>query len=471
MKHILIIDDEPSICLLLSKILQKAGFTTDTTLSGNTALKMIKERHYGLVFCDYRLKDKEKDGDTVLQYIQDNSPATTVAIMTGYPDVRIAIRMIKDGAYDYVEKPFTADRIITLANTAFSDNAPPREREVLSYSAGPNDGPLISEAYDRHIYGTSEAAKGLYGQIALVAPTNYSVVICGETGTGKEGVARMIHLGSKRSKQPFVALNCGCLSDELAASELFGHEKGAFTGASEATPGAFRQANGGTLFLDEISNLNYQVQTALLRVVQERMVRPVGSLRTIPVDIRIIAASNEDLGEAVISGKFRQDLFYRLNEFNILVPSLRERHQDLPLFINAFLEDAAMQSGKRRGRLSDEAMACLLNYSWPGNIRELKNAIRRACLFAENAEEIPISCFPPEITGTDAVHVKSQASISCLAAGKESNNLKSIVQVAEYEKIIAVMKTARYNKTKAARLLNIDRKTLYNKLHLLNIEL
>jgi two-component system response regulator HydG len=472
MKRILIIDDEPSICLLLSNILRKAGFVTDTTLSGNTALKMIKEKQYGLVFCDYRLKDKEKDGDTLLQGIQDISPGTTVAIMTGYPDVRIAIRMIKEGAYDYLEKPFTADRILALAHTTLGAPEQPVEEEMLSNTAGPIAAPVISKAQDKlYIYGTSDASKELYVQIALVAPTDYSVVICGETGTGKEAVARLIHLDSKRSKQPFVALDCGCLSDELAASELFGHEKGAFTGASDATRGAFRQADGGTLFLDEISNLDYQVQTALLRVVQERVVRPVGSLQEIPVDIRIIAASNEDLGKAVASGKFRQDLFYRLNEFNISVPPLRERQQDLPLFINAFLEDARRKSGGRPGRFSDEAMACLLNYLWPGNIRELNNVIRRAELFAEGAEKIAITCLPPEITGTDPAPTKKQVSISPAIPAGETNNLKSIVQLAEYQKIISIMKTVRYNKTEAARLLNIDRKTLYNKLHLLNIEL
>lgn len=468
MKRILIIDDEPCICLLLSNILRKAGFTADTTLSGNTALKMIKDQQYDIVFCDYRLKDKEKDGDTLLQHIRDTSPSTAVVIMTGYPDVRIAIRLIKEGAYDYLEKPFTAERILAIANSALND---PARQEIPPVTDNPSGAPVISMAHDKHyVYGESDISKELYDQISLIAATNYSVVICGETGTGKEAVARLIHMHSGRSKQPFVALDCGCLSDELAASELFGHEKGAFTGAIETVSGAFRQAGGGTLFLDEITNLNYQVQTALLRVVQERVVRPVGSLKTIPVDIRIIAASNEGLGEAVGSGKFRQDLFYRLNEFSISVPSLRERRQDLPLFINSFLEEIGREAGRQAGRFTEEAIDCLLNYSWPGNIRELRNVIRRADLFSEGAQAIAVTCLPPEIVETAPLSANEPGIISP-AAVAEDNNLKSIVKLAEYHKIISIMKSVRYNKTKAAILLNIDRKTLYNKLHLLNIGL
>jgi two-component system response regulator HydG len=469
MKRILIIDDEPCICLLLSNILGKAGFMTETTLSGTTAIKMIKEKQYSLIFCDYRLKDKEKDGDTLLQYIRENAPGTAVVIMTGYPDVRIAIRLIKEGAFDYLSKPFTAEQILALAHKA------PESREqlampgVLLARPKPMASSIISDAHNEHyVYGESDISKELYEQVALIAPTDYSVVISGETGTGKEAVARLIHLSSKRSKQPFIALDCGCLSDELAASELFGHVKGAFTGAIDEIAGAFRQADGGTLFLDEIGNLNYQVQTALLRVVQERLVRPVGSLQEIPVNIRIIAASNEDLGEAVSSGKFRQDLFYRLNEFCISVPSLRKRPQDLQLFINAFLNDLAKDSGEEAGIFSNEAMALLQRYNWPGNIRELRNVIRRAFLFSEGAAEIPASCLSPEITGMEAPVIRELQSVTTVDT---DHSLRSVSKQAEYNKIISIMKTVRYNKTKAARLLNIDRKTLYNKLHFFNIGL
>lgn len=475
MKRILIIDDEPCICLLLGNILRKAGFMADTTLSGNTALKMIKDQQYDLVFCDYRLRDKEKDGDTLLQYIRDVSPVTAVVIMTGYPDVRIAIRLIKEGAYDYLEKPFTADKILAVTHGALARQNPQSGAETAAAPVRLSTlaTPATFKAHPQHyVYGKSDISKELYAQIELIAPTGYSVVIRGETGTGKEAVARLIHLRSERHKRPFIALDCGCLSDELAASELFGHEKGAFTGAVETVSGAFRQAQGGTLFLDEITNLSYQVQTALLRVVQERVVRPVGSLLTIPVDIRIIAASNEDMAEAVASGKFRQDLYYRLNEFCISVPPLRERREDLPLFIEAFLGEIGKTSGKPPGRFSDEAMNSLLQYSWPGNIRELRNVIRRADLFSEGAREIPASCLPPEITEGAPLSSMEQAMIyPAMASQEDNNNLKSIARFAEYQKILSIMKTVRYNKTKAARLLNIDRKTLYNKLHSLNIGL
>lgn len=471
MKRILIIDDEPCICLLLNNILRKAGFQADTTLSGNTGLKMIKDQQYDLVFCDYRLKDKEKDGNTLLQYIRETSPLTAIVIMTGYPDVRIAVRAIKDGAFDYLEKPFTADKILEVTRGALNSRGQ-ISTEIPSPPKWSPAAPATFKAHAQHyVYGDSDISKELYEQISLIASTDYSVVISGETGTGKEAVARLIHLSSDRKKQPFVALDCGCLSDELAASELFGHEKGAFTGAVETVCGAFRQAQGGTLFLDEITNLDYHVQTALLRVVQERVVRPVGSLLSIPVDIRIIAASNESLAEAVSSGKFRQDLFYRLNEFCISVPPLRERQQDLPLFITAFLREIEKEAGKPSGRFSDEAMACMLHYSWPGNIRELRNVIRRADLFSEGARKIAATCLPPEIAGVSSLSVAEVAITSTPEVAEENNNLKSIARHAEYQKIIATMKTVKYNKTKAARLLNIDRKTLYNKLHSLNIGL
>lgn len=472
MKHILIIDDEPCICLLLCDILRKAGFTAESTLSGITALKMIKQQQYDLVFCDYRLRDKEKDGTTLLNEIRENAPTTAVVIMTGYPDLRIAIRLIKEGAYDYLEKPFTAEKILALVNNLRGITGRPIKREITAGMPGPVAASLVPKMdTNQYVYGESGAARELYEQIALVAPTNYSVVVSGETGTGKEAVARLIHERSKRSKQPFVALDCGCLSDELAASELFGHDKGAFTGAVDSIRGAFREADGGTLFLDEIGNLSYHVQTALLRVVQERVVKPVGSLQEIPVNIRIIAASNEDLGDAVASGRFRQDLYYRLNEFRVSVPSLRDRPEDLPLFIEAFLKDIARGSGITPGKLTDEAMTCLRQYAWPGNIRELKNVIRRAVLFSEGTGDIPVACLPPEINLREVPHRTASIAIPSASVREENQDLRAISQQAEYKKIIAIMEQVKYNKTEAARLLNIDRKTLYNKLHLFNIAL
>lgn len=473
MKNILIIDDEPGICSLLSTILGKQGFMVDTTLSGHTALKMIKEKSYDIVFCDFRLKDKEQDGSTLLQVIHSVNPETAVIIMTGYPDVRIAIRLIKEGAYDYLPKPFTATQITEVANRASTGQPLPVTTFITPAPArinvaAPKKGPGL-QLSDHYVYGESESARELLRQIKLVAPTNYSIVIFGETGTGKESVARLIHMNSARAQKPFVALDCGCLTDELAASELFGHEKGAFTGAINAAQGALREANGGTLFLDEIGNLSYNVQVALLRVVQERAIRPVGSTQEIPVDIRIIVASNEDPAKGVERGNFRQDLFYRLNEFNISVPPLRERLQDLPLLIDSFVEEIQMQLQKKCGAFSDDVIEYFHTYAWPGNIRELKNVIRRLCLLSVGLQEIPLSFLPQEMMPASPEPLLQEDGT---AAGQEDqHHLKTISRQAEYDKILSVMKKALYNKTKAARLMNIDRKTLYNKLHLYNIKL
>lgn len=469
MKKILIIDDEINICTLLSKILMGNNFMVDTTLSGNTALKMMKEKSYDLVFCDYRLKEKEKDGAILLQEIHQISPSTSVVIMTGYPDVRVAVRMIKEGAYEYLPKPFTPDQILKLAEKVLTDKKEAVQTALPAAEKPEGENILTVNQNNSYIYGESDVSRQLYAHITLVSPTDYSIVISGETGVGKEAVARLIHLHSKRHNYPFIALDCGCLSEELAASELFGHEKGAFTGAINTVKGAFEQAKGGTLFLDEVTNLNYNVQVALLRTIQERVVRPLGSLREIPVDIRLIVASNEDLQNAVAQGRFRLDLFYRLNEFSITVPALRDRLQDLPLLIAAFLQDIEAELDKKCGQFSDKAMECLCKYPWPGNIRELKNAIRRACLLTTGGQEITDACLPPEITAKDALPDETGPLLLEIPGNKD--HLRSVSMQAEYQKIMAVMEAVRYNKTKAALMLNVDRKTLYNKLHLFNITL
>lgn len=466
MRSILIIDDEIHTCTLLRKILMKEGFDVDVTMSGNTALKMVKEKHYQVVFCDYRLKDKEKDGATLSREIHLLSPLTAIIIMTGYPDVRIAIQFIKNGAYDYITKPLYAEQVVLLANKAFLYIANAHGNETTTDTpsvTSVNAQGKLSES--GHVYGTSSTSKELDQQISLIAPTNYSVIIFGETGTGKESVARLIHSRSKRRDKPFVALDCGSLTNELAASELFGHEKGSFTGAISSKTGAFQEANGGTLFLDEVANLSYSIQVALLRVLQERMIRPVGSNVEIAVDIRIIVASNENLSQAIIQDKFREDLFYRLNEFTLTVPPLRNRLEDLPLFIETFVKETENDLQRKAGPLSAEMLEYFRTYSWPGNIRELKNVIRRACLLTPANSTIDIQVLPQEMMDVHKpVHKK------VIIIGKPDNNLKSIAQQAEHEKIMKVLREVKFNKTKAARLMNIDRKTLYNKLQLLEIK-
>lgn len=494
MKNILIIDDEINICTLLSKFLSKHGFKVDTTMSGATALKMMKEKTYDLALCDYRLKDT--DGAQLLQDIRVLSPQTIVIIITGYTDVRVAVEMVKNGAYDYISKPLYPDEILNLIHKAFvhqesvkeqygnslpplpgysapaANNNVPATPAASSAAASqykePEQESLDNRRDEKYVYGDSGSAKELYRQINLVAPTDYSVIIFGETGTGKESVAQLIHQHSKRRGQPFVALDCGSLSKELAASELFGHEKGSFTGAINTKIGAFEQAQGGTLFLDEIANLSYDIQVALLRVVQEKQIRRVGSMKEIPIDVRIIVASNEKLSESVQKGRFREDLFHRFNEFTIYIPPLRERYEDIQLFVNAFVRQVEKELQKQTGKISPEVWECFRKYNWPGNIRELKNVIRRACLLTPQGEEITMSTLPLEMKESFTQHFVEDQVEELVAMAKE-NDLKTVALQAEYNKIINVLKEVKYNKTKAAQLLNIDRKTLYNKLRLLNI--
>ncbi|UPK70638.1 sigma-54-dependent transcriptional regulator [Chitinophaga filiformis] len=487
MRNILIIDDEINICTLLSKFLGKHGFKVDTTMSGATALKMMKEKTFDLVLCDYRLKDT--DGAQLLQDILQINPRTIVIIITGYTDVRVAVDMVKNGAYDYLSKPLYPDEILNLVHKAFAHMDAEREREesmpirtVNGASTGNGsvqdsrdsdpDGEMLDKNH-KYVYGESNGAKELFRQIKLVAPTDYSVIIFGETGTGKESVAHLIHHHSKRQNQPFVALDCGSLSKELAASELFGHEKGSFTGAINTKIGAFEQAHGGTLFLDEVANLSYDIQVALLRVIQEKVIRRVGSLKEIPIDVRIIVASNEKLSESVAKGRFREDLFHRFNEFTIYIPPLRERVEDLPLFVDAFMRQVERELQKNCGKITNEVWECFSRYNWPGNIRELKNVIRRACLLTPEHEDITLSTLPLEMKESFAqqpYEEDHQVNMSGeLISITNENDLKTVALQAEYNKIINVLKEVKYNKTKAAQLLNIDRKTLYNKLRLLNI--
>ncbi|RAJ01617.1 two-component system response regulator HydG [Chitinophaga skermanii] len=481
MKSILIVDDEINICTLLSKFLTKNGFKVDSTMQGNTALKMLAEKHYDLVICDYRLKDT--DGAQLLTSIREIRPQTVVIIITGYSDVRTAVDMVKNGAFDYISKPLYPDEILALVNKALSSPTPvvmatqeahaDTTQETRAHSHSNEVHQQYQEENEHYVFGESEAAKEHYRQITLVAPTDYTVVIYGETGTGKESAAHLIHAHSKRKHEPFIALDCGSLSKELAASELFGHEKGAFTGAIGTKIGAFEQAHGGTLFLDEIANLSYDIQVALLRVIQEKQIRRVGSMKEIAVDVRLIVASNEKLQESVQKGKFREDLFHRFNEFTIYIPPLRERTEDLPLMVASFLKQTAKELNKPIPKLSSQVLDCILQYDWPGNIRELKNVIRRACLLTPEGLEIGMSVLPLEMKETplESFAAPSQTALmeEALDIDMQPNDLKAVALKAEYVKIMNVLKAVKYNKTKAAQMLNIDRKTLYNKLRLLNI--
>lgn len=463
MHNILVIDDDMDICHLLDRFLTKNGFSVQTVYSRENAFSLIEKNSYDVVLSDFRLGNT--DGREILNKVKEKDPSTQVIIITGYSDVKIAVDVIKQGAFDYITKPLLPDEILLLINKAISKKE--HWGENADQDASESKKKKKRELSDGHfIKGVSPEAKEIEKQIALVAPTNYSVIIYGESGTGKESVAQAIHNNSQRKNMPFVSVDCGALTKELAGSELFGHEKGAFTGALTQKIGHFEMANGGTVFLDEISNLPYDTQIALLRVVQERKLRHVGGTREIEIDIRIIVASNEKLTEMSSRGKFREDLYHRFNEFSIHLYPLRERGKDIELFANHFLKLAATDLGKEINGFAPEVVEVFRNYRWPGNLREMYNVIKRVALLTDG-EEVQLNSLPHEISFHEKFSFNLDAAQEDQANNNErpvKNDLKSIALSAEYKTIVEVLKQVNYNKSKAAKALDIDRKTLYNKL-------
>jgi len=480
MKKILVIDDEVDICMLLKRFLSKKGFSVETAQSGRKGLQLLEDFEPDLVMSDFRLGDFT--GTDLLVNIKTKYPHIPVLIITGYSDIKDAVNVMKLGAYDYITKPLFPEEILVTVNKAIED-AEKKKEETRAVAAPPSGEEMAesgsvktfrSPSKSGYIMGRGKAAQQLYKQIDLVAPTNYSVIIYGESGSGKEAIAHEIHNRSKRRGQAFVAMDCGAISKELAGSELFGHEKGSFTGALTTKLGHFEMANGGTLFLDEVANLSYEVQVALLRVVQERKMRRIGGNKEIELDVRIIVASNEKLYEAAKKKKFREDLYYRFNEFTIELPPLRDRKDDLLLFAEAFLDETNRELGKNVKGFSREVINDFMNYNWPGNLRELKNVIKRATLLSdgelieEKALPFEIANYPklsplePDLSEEEEVESEEELDV-------EVPNLKVAVNEAEYEMIMKVLKQVNFNKSKAARLLNIDRKTLYNKMKQLDM--
>jgi len=471
MKNILIIDDEVNVAALLSKFLTRNGFNVTSASTGSIAFEYLKNNSYNLVLCDFRLEDT--DGREILKKIRSEYPQTGVIIITGYSDIKMAVELIKMGAYDYITKPLYPDEILTTINKAIETQMAllddPQQSNENSETRATSKKVTASNDF---VIGTSRASKDLVHQIELVAPTTYSVIIIGESGTGKESVAKSIHLSSPRRDKPFIAMDCGSLTKELAGSEFFGHEKGSFTGALNTKIGHFELANGGTLFLDEIANLSYDIQAALLRTVQERRVRRIGGTKEIDLDVRIIVATNENLQDAIKNGKFREDLYHRFNEFSINLPPLRERGKDILLLAEHFLELANEELGRKVTRFSPEVIESLLDYRWPGNIRELKNVIRRAALLTEGTE-VQVKALPLEISSYTKAPVYESSSSSennTPANVLPRNDLKNAAMEAEYETILRVLREVNFNKTKAAEILNIDRKTLYNKMKANNLD-
>lgn len=466
MNKILIIDDEINIGLLLSKFLTKNGFEVVTCTSGINALDIMSKEPFNLVLCDFRLEDT--DGREMLRKIKISYPDTGVIIITGYSDIKLAVELIKMGAFDYITKPLYPDEILNTINKAIEAQKVINQGSsgVTETESANRDNSNIPEEF---VVGKSTASLELIKQIKLVAPTNYSVILNGESGTGKESVAKSIHFNSPRKDKPFIAMDCGSLTKDLAGSEFFGHEKGSFTGALYTKIGHFEMANGGTLFLDEVGNLSYEIQAALLRIVQERKVKRIGSTKEIDLDVRILVATNENLIDSIQKGRFREDLFHRFNEFNITVPPVRERGKDIMIFAEHFLKEANKELKRTVVEFAPDVVECLMTYNWPGNVRELKNVIRRATLLSEG-NEIQLKALPLEISIFAKTSTIENTFGTTIAVNSGRHDLKSAAQEAEYETILNVLREVNFNKTRAAKVLNIDRKTLYNKMKAINLE-
>jgi two-component system response regulator AtoC len=453
MEKILIVDDNEDLQFNLSNIIQNAGYSVFTSGEGNAALKEVKTNSPDLVLLDMKLPGM--DGMTVLEKIKKMDPSIIVIMLTAYGEVKGAVNAMKLGAFDYITKPFDNDELVLVIKKALE--AKHLNKEVQSLRKQLDEKSLIEK-----VVGYSHGFKQVLKQVQLIAPTNMTVMIQGESGTGKEVICNLIHKLSQRKDMPLVAIDCGAIPDTLVESELFGHEKGSFTGADAPKQGKFEQADGGTLFLDELTNLIEAHQMKLLRVLEERKVQRLGGKKMIDVDVRIIAASNVKLHEAVESGQFRSDLYFRLNEFHIDLPLLKHRKDDIPLLSKYFLDQANHELSKNVRGFAPEAARILLEYSWPGNVRELKNTIRRGVLLAES------EFIQPGDLSLDMNLFHHESNIT--GDNSESGTLEKATRQIEKELIIEALEKTGGNKIKAAELLKMNRKTLYRKIKSLGLQ-
>ena len=442
MYRILIVEDDASFGAMLQGWFRKNGFEAVLSFNVEKAKKEILSGEFNLIISDLRLPDG--DGIMLLAWLKEQKKPVPVIIMTSYAEIQSAVSAMKLGAFDYLEKPVNPTILKSKIEQVFKGD--------FSHN---KDIPKTKNSVSEIVLGESHIALEIEKQIQIVAPTNMSVLIFGESGTGKEYAARRIHELSNRKNREFVAVDCGSLLRDLAPSELFGHLKGSFTSAISDKTGVFEQAKGGTVFLDEVGNLPYEVQMQLLRALQERKVRPVGSAKDIAVDVRIITATNEKLAKAIPDGKFREDLYHRLNEFPVTIPPLRERKVDIPIYAMHFLHEANKELGKKIQDFSGDTMQILTNHYWSGNLRELKNVVRRAVLF----------------TQTDEIEPSSLPVLSSPLQNEDSEQNITLRPDNEKQTIEAALRKTNGNKTLAAQLLKIDRKTLYNKMHQLGIKL
>lgn len=439
MLSILIVEDDITFSLMLTTWLGKKGFVVRSSSSVSDAKRRLGEEAFDLVISDLRLPDS--DGIDLLKWLKNTHPSLPLIMMTSYAEIQTAVQAMKLGAADYIAKPLNPDELLgKIKELVYVEEKAPARVPV-------------SSAPDLYIEGQSQAARQLYEHVRLVAPTDMSVLVTGASGTGKEYIARRIHEQSNRSKAPFVAVDCGAIPKELSASEFFGHVKGSFTGAIENKTGAFVAAQGGTIFLDEIGNLTYEVQVQLLRALQERKVKPIGSNQEIAINVRLISATNENLRQAIEKGDFREDLYHRINEFTIRIPDLKERKEDLLLFANHFLDLANSELQKDIIGFDNDTMQLFQSYSWPGNLRQMKNVIKYATLLA-TGRYITRKELPEELTENLLSHANIQ--------------LKNVEH--ERDLIRKALQECGNNKTRAAQLLGIDRKTLYNKLKIYQLD-
>ena len=457
MRHILIVEDDIAFGTMLQTWLRRKGFEVDKATSVGAAVKLLVDmKSVDLVLSDLRLPDH--DGLRLLAWMHEHSINAPFIVMTNYAEVQNAVLAMKSGAADYIAKPVQPDILLQKINDAMEQNT--QQSNATIQNSTTQNAPTAhnsklktqnSEAAPRYIEGKSEASRQLYSYVELVAPTPMSVLILGASGTGKEYVAHRIHDLSQRHDRPFFALDCGAIPRDVAASEFFGHKKGAFTGADADKRGAFEIANGGTLFLDEVGNLSYEVQVQLLRALQERRIRPVGGTKEIEIDIRLVCATNENLEESVSEGRFREDLYHRINEFTIYMPKLSERGSDLFLFADLFIRHANEELNRNVEGFDSGAAEMLASHSWPGNLRELNNVVKRAVLLTRGSQ----------ITTAELTLAMGQI--------RTDNVLQLHDEDTERQRIITALQQTNGNKTKAARLLGVDRKTIYNKIEKLGL--
>lgn len=453
-EKILVVDDEDSIRASLAGILEDEGFRVLFANDGTTALDAVRKELPDLVLLDIWMP--RMDGIETLRLLKEQYPGLLIVMMSGHGTIETAVKSTKMGAYDFIEKPISLEKLLVTIRNALALQRLRDENENLRDLA----------FHDRQMTGASPVMLKLQEQIRLVAPSNASVLITGENGTGKELVARSIHFYSQRKDRPFVEINCAAIPEELIESELFGHEKGAFTGAVAQKKGKFDQADGGTLFLDEIGDMSLKTQAKVLRILQERKFERVGGTRTIEVDVRIIAATNKILEEAIKAGTFREDLFYRLNVVPFHVPPLRERREDIPLLVDHFLEMFCQREGLERKAVAPEALALLQNCPWPGNVRELKNLVERLVIMTPGglitAGNLPDYLVHGQIAG--------EPGMGRLEAVLELGTLREAREEFEREFILQKLEENNWNISKTAEAIELERSNLHRKLKSYGIE-